>query len=811
MKISVFLAFACVVILASPLYAETFTVNSADDVADGTCDNSHCSLREAIIAANANAGKDSIEFAINGSGPHTIMPQSELPEVTDPAVVNAYTQSGASPNTNPIGSGSNATLMIEIDGSSAGTNASGLRINAGDSEVRGLAINRFDWMGISIASSKENIIAGNFIGLDVSGTQAPGNGFAGVHISDADNNRVGGTLPEARNVISGNADSGVWIQDGDGNQVQGSYIGTDLTGTTDFGNSEDGIIIQDASNNLIGGTSLAARNVISENSRNGIYICCSGGLHSGNQLRGNLIGTDASGVNPLANGDDGVLILGGQGHVVGGDTSGAGNVVSANEGDGISLALEARQITVQGNLIGVDSNGTGVLGNEGNGIRIRPSSRDALGHQIGGTTSQAQNVISGNLRAGISVSNAETVSIEGNYIGTGSNGSTNLGNGGDGIELRDSRSNRIGGQSSGAGNAIAFNQGDGISIVGLNIDPVHNAIRKNRIYENSELGIDLGDDGVTANDIRDSDTGPNGFQNYPQLISVRTNDANEVIISGVLESLPNRQFTLEFFTIQTCDPSGHGEGRRLLGSTTRTTNDQGTVSFSVNMAGEVSTGAFLTSTATNKDGNTSEFSDCLRISSLDTSASFLIERQTGNVFADGSFNASGADLAEYIAVSDPVEPGDLVAIDPNNPAHYRKTQQAHSELATGVIATDPGVVLGVGSGTNSSSSLLDLGLATWISPTNTVTSSVNFTLTGLVPRLDFDVTQRPVLALMGQVEVKATTANGPIEPGDLLVSASKPGYVMRCADPDACEGAIVGKALEALTEGRGTIRMLVIR
>ncbi|MFB6272843.1 MAG: S8 family serine peptidase [Salinibacter sp.] len=190
---------------------------------------------------------------------------------------------------------------------------------------------------------------------------------------------------------------------------------------------------------------------------------------------------------------------------------------------------------------------------------------------------------------------------------------------------------------------------------------------------------------------------------------------------------------------------------------------------------------------------------------------FRVERQTGNVFAEGSFNSGGADLAERIRVSEPVEPGDVVAIDPQASERYRKTRQAHSELAAGVVASDPGVVLGANA-TTSPSPVLDLSLPTWISSTVTISSSVNFTLTGLVPRLDAQpLSTQPVMALMGQVPVKATTANGPIEPGDLLVSASKPGYAMRCDTMTACEGAIVGKALEALDEDQGTIRMLVIQ
>ena len=82
--------------------ATTFTVNSTNDVDDGTCDATHCSLREAINAANANSGTDTIAFNISGAGPHTIQPTSALPTITDPVVIDGYTQPGASPTQIPL-------------------------------------------------------------------------------------------------------------------------------------------------------------------------------------------------------------------------------------------------------------------------------------------------------------------------------------------------------------------------------------------------------------------------------------------------------------------------------------------------------------------------------------------------------------------------------------------------------------------------------------------------------------------------------------------------------------------------------------
>jgi hypothetical protein len=165
---------------------------------------------------------------------------------------------------------------------------------------------------------------------------------------------------------------------------------------------------------------------------------------------------------------------------------------------------------------------------------------------------------------------------------------------------------------------------------------------------------------------------------------------------------------------------------------------------------------------------------------------FRVERTTGNVYAAGSFNPGGADVAEYILASEPLEPGDVVELDPHNPKHYRKVREPYSPWVAGVISTAPGFVLGA--------KHLSLAL------------SVNGEGRGEV-----EPGERPLLALLGRVPVKATTENGPIRPGDLLTSASKPGYAMRCEDIHRCEGAIIGKALEALDKGEGVILVLLMR
>jgi hypothetical protein len=151
---------------------------------------------------------------------------------------------------------------------------------------------------------------------------------------------------------------------------------------------------------------------------------------------------------------------------------------------------------------------------------------------------------------------------------------------------------------------------------------------------------------------------------------------------------------------------------------------------------------------------------------------FRVERTTGNVYADGNFTGNGADVAERIDVSEAVEPGDVVEIDPDNPGKFRKAREALSTRVAGVISTAPGVVLG-----NQRAESNDA---------------------------------RPILALAGRVPVKVTAKYGAIAVGDLLVSSPIPGYAMKCPEKSQCIGAVIGKALEPLAEGSGLIEVQIV-
>jgi hypothetical protein len=220
-----------------------------------------------------------------------------------------------------------------------------------------------------------------------------------------------------------------------------------------------------------------------------------------------------------------------------------------------------------------------------------------------------------------------------------------------------------------------------------------------------------------------------------------------------------------------------------------------------------------------------------------TAALTRLERSTGSFFADGAyfcglasncFNSSiGADLAEHIDVSEPVQPGDLVEPDPQQPKHYRKARGGSS--VAGVISTKPGMTL---NNTAMAARLNEAKQATsvlWESSLTLGESSLflNLSLQRLLDDLPLFIDKtlhvgtllemalrsdaRPRLALVGRVPVKASAAEDePISPGDLLAaSTTKPGYAIKCKDAKTCEGRVIGKALEALRTGEGYVLILI--
>jgi len=258
------------------------------------------SLRACIIWANGNPGADAIAFNIPGAGPHTIVPASALPTITDPVTIDGSTE--------PDFAG---TPVVEIDGSSAGVGARGLQLLGGSngSTIRGLVINNFDNRGIHVASAS-NTIAGNWIGLDIDGVTAAGNNTQGLFLTGAgDNNTIGGTVAADRNVISANT-QGIHVR-GDNNVIIGNYVGTNSAGAVaGVGNTSQGIRLNtNANNNMIGGTAAADANIIAGNSNDGIDHRSTGTANSflRNSIHSNsLRGIDLANDGVATNGADGV-------------------------------------------------------------------------------------------------------------------------------------------------------------------------------------------------------------------------------------------------------------------------------------------------------------------------------------------------------------------------------------------------------------------------------------------------------------------------------------------------------------------------
>lgn len=595
-----------------PLLAlnQTYTVNSTLDTPDpapgnGICGASGgpCTLRAAIQEANAQAGADTINFNIPGGGVKTITPTLELPTITSPVTINGYTQPGSSPAT----ATTNAALSIELKGSPFDPDqghVTGLTISAGNSTIRGLIINRFSF-GINLFSQGGNVISGNYIGTDATGTVDLGNGHDGLTVRSPDN-IIGGTTPAARNLLSGNR-IGVLIDGAEAtrNLVQGNFIGTGVTGTQALGNETTGVIAH-GSDNTIGGTTAGTRNVISGNSGVGVAV---GG--SNNLVQGNFIGTDVTGTRRLGNGGNGGFISGSN-NTVGGTTSAARNIISANGGYGVVISGSTAQGNkVQGNYIGTDITGTRPLGN-GEGVLI---STGASNNMVGGASTTPDslpgNLISANFARGIVISsafgNVEGTMIQGNRIGLGADGTANLGNGSHGILVQGFTST-IGGAAAAAGNIIAHNGGDGLYVFG----GTGNALLRNSIFSNGGQGIDLGfdfpnGDGPTPNDGGDADFGPNNLQNFPVIITAGST------ITGTFNSKPGTRYRLEFFANDTAAPSGFGEGQRFIGTMGVVTNQQGNASFTFTPVTRVPAGQFVTATASDPSNNTSEFSRAVQV------------------------------------------------------------------------------------------------------------------------------------------------------------------------------------------------------
>lgn len=665
------------VLTGAAAHGATITVTTTHDTI-ATTDG--VSLREAITSINngadvnsdVTAGRsgsygsaDTINFNIAGGGVQTItVAGTQLPAIVKPLTIDGYTQPGSAANSAASGN-STAVLDLRLDGTGLAQPGNGLILGVGSSgsTVRGLIITNFANTGITIEASSNNLISGNFIGT--TGLAVAGNGFtaftpgilveATAAAAVASNNTIGGTTPQARNIIAGNL-GGIKVQAynggvANGTIIQGNFIGTNKNGTAvlvpSSGNAA-GIYIQGVNSTQIGGTTgttpggacTGACNLISGN-YGGITILGDGitnGTTQNTVIQGNFIGTNAAGTTGFGNTTNSNITLTQAcgATLIGGTSPNARNIISGSasgsvgyNGIDIQNHNSPAVMTIQGNYIGTTSSGGAGsgpspvgIGNGGYGVHVYNTS----GTVIGGSSPAAGNVISGNGLAaasgyaGIMLEGGDTSTVQNNLVGVASDGSTPLGNGGPGIATMgsgfgNSSNNIIGASSSGAagGNIVAYNnQASGVfSPAGVKLQDfggINNKILSNIIYSNegvsgTGIGIDLGGDGVTANDHCDSDNGANKLQNTPVLTSVQTTGA-QTTFTGTIDATLSSSYVIEFFADSAV---ANSEGRVYLGFANVGTNNLCNGSFTATLPVGVTLPANITATATDPSGNTSEF------------------------------------------------------------------------------------------------------------------------------------------------------------------------------------------------------------
>ena len=510
--------------------------------------------------------------------------------------------------------------------------------------------------GVSIwdSGSNSNLILGNYIGTNASGTGDLGNDGYGVWISNnAQSNIIGGSSASERNIISGNKKHGVVI-DSSGtrnNKVSGNYIGLNFNGSQGIPNNWNGVeIFKGARSNIIGGLNLGERNIISGNGKAGLSIFGAG--TDSNKVSGNYIGTDANGNADLGNWEDGVIIHdGAQQNIIGGASQNERNVISGNDLVGVNiLGSGTNENKVSGNYIGTNANGNAILGNTREGVLI---SNGAKLNIIGGTSAAERNVISGNNRRGVNISGLGTMNniVLGNYIGIDATGYNPLGNRrcGVGIE-RGASSNTIGGLTALTRNVISKNGSNGVRIVdsGSNSNTVlgnyigtdsagnnnlgneeqgiyiHNGAQSNFISNNQIAfsgldGVRVENTSSDYNKITQNSIYDNSNKGISLLEGGNDEIATPIISSGkldnnilALDGIGAGSFAvLEFYV---ADSLVSGEGKKYLGSLVA--NSSGNFTGTIDVSGKnLSANDYLVATTTHSNNNTSEFSIPVKIRS----------------------------------------------------------------------------------------------------------------------------------------------------------------------------------------------------
>ena len=504
-KNKVFIFFLLLVFFSFP-FISSIQSEGATFTVTNTNDTGAGSLRNAITSANANGIPDTIDFNISGAGVHTIYPQSQLPQLTDNAgvFINGLTQGGADDGANPP---STAILLIEINGAQAGA-SHGLWIISQNNTIQGIVIDSFQQDGI----------------------------------------RIQGNVPETFN-----------------NYIYCNFIGTDPSGTQDWGNGTNALSPWAGVNIIVtpGAPNFAHNNTVTKNLSSGNYAegvaisSCPPGDNHHNIVEYNYLGTDLTGMNDLGNDHNGVYI-GEAAH----DNLIDSNLISGNNTEGVCIIgyvdgetqWYTQFNTVTRNTIGLNVNHSSPLRNEREGVSI------------------------------------------GVYYGNGPPTAWQLGF---------ANYNVIG-----PNNTIAFNGRSGVMIWEHSTNSANsdnNQITRNSIYDNgpvvsSFLGIDLDDDGLTSNDASDQDSAANQDLNFPVIDSAIHTAGSTTIYGRLNIDTSPAAATIEIFKANP-DASGYGEGEIYLGAAT----PDGAGNWNTTVSG-LNPGDSVTATTTDLNLNTSEFS-----------------------------------------------------------------------------------------------------------------------------------------------------------------------------------------------------------
>lgn len=565
--------------------------------------------------------------------------------------------------------------------------------------------------GVEIVDSTGVLVGGNHIGLDEAGEEELPNRGHGVFITNSTQCSVGGEV-QYRNYIGGNEGDAVHVIDAGqnaGHVIAANRIGMLVPGWFVATNGGHGVVLHNVAGVTVGGTNTDYANFISGNVGHGVLV--TGAMSGAHAILLNGIGTDPAGTNDLPNGQCGVALYHGIGHVV------AGNTIAGNLEDGLLIhGPGAQGVLVEGNRIGVRGDGLDDLGNFGHGVVIVDSpdntltnnlisgnlgngvvvsnsappfsaamnnrisanligtdvtGEEALGNGENGilishatfTYVGLGNVIGGNLDDGIEIWNAASHDnfIHGNQIG----GSTNLGNLGHGVQLHGGDANRVGSTNAWEANVIGYNLGHGVAV----FTGEQNPILGNAIYSNLLQGIRLGTQEYST---AECDGCPNRYQRQPTLTNVFRGSTH---IAGVLETEPNGDYLVEVFATPAPSVLGYGEGEQWLFRAQVTTDGAGQAPLAYVYPYTTPTGWLVTATATDTNGNTSTFSPPVSVAEApDTHGygvpDFWQDEYTNLAYTTpdqaytNDYDGDGAtDRDEYLGGTDPESASSFLRVD----------------------------------------------------------------------------------------------------------------------------------------------------